>query len=146
MTNLRVIGRFGALALVVLAMLAGCEDHPGSPGYDLVVENHGDEPVVVTALDDDTEPAFGSTFYVVASGSVVWVRGGVVYDRPAAVFIYDSACNVRRRLHIPSNSPGTYLLRIDQDGSIRLSEVGSEATLPPEAPVNPVPCESPPPG
>ena len=126
------------------ALVTACGPHDtASHNYYLVVENRADEPLVITPLNDDVEPAFGNDFYLIpADGSRYWAWGGVVYDRPAAVFVYDASCAMRGKVLIPSNSPGRYLVSVDASWEIRLSEIKDDSTAPPSAGDNREPCES----
>lgn len=110
--------------------------------YELRVENRTAGPLVIVPTNDDLhEVGPGDPSYLVAVGGAWWVRGGVVYDRRAAVFVFDSECALRGRLTIPSNSPAAYSLVIDADWTTALLRVVDEtATHPPLAPDSSVAC------
>jgi hypothetical protein len=97
--------------------------------------------VIVPTNDDVHEVAPGDLSYLVAPGGTWRVRGGVVYDRPAAVFIFDATCALRGRLTIGSNRPGDYSLIIESDWAVQLQPAINEAaTQPPLAPDSRLAC------
>lgn len=130
-----------ALLLLLGVVALGCGPD-SAQSYELHVDNRAAEGALIVPTSDDVhEVAPGDAFYLVAPGAVSWVRGGAVYARPAAVFVFDSACVLRGRVTIPANSPGTYLLVIGPDWSLTLKPAPDEETTSPSlAPDNSVPC------